>query len=353
MRQRAASNLPRGAIVAALAWLTLAAVAVACGTSNAAGPAQGVVEGAQAIPSPSVVAVPPPQMPAYPPGSWMAKLQPPIEGSAIAIGCLDRNADGRLDGADGAEFQGLDIPLRRAEGCTPLGRRREWFVADGELPMACTAGGPAPLLVIAIAGGGTQLLDRDQGVSVGLIDIVNGVRTRAAAGGVPSGVILMTSAIQWADSPQRRMEEWLVADLRRRLDATSCLRVVLMGHSHGAVVVTSVMAALEGRYGDRMYGVLLDRSLLYYDRPVFDVPVRAALLNVFQLNEGWHGEPIASPNVINLDASAEVAPRDPREGPLPIVPVAHSTLDDSTGVQVQVVDEVAKWLRDGVAELAP
>jgi pimeloyl-ACP methyl ester carboxylesterase len=250
-----------------------------------------------------------------------------------------------VNGADAAGLTGVDIPLVRGDACALFGQRREWFVADSDIPPACTPATPAPLLVVAIGGGGTQLLDRNEGVSVGLIDIVNGVRAQAAAAGVSTGVILMTSAIESADLPQTRMEQWLAADLRRRIDATPCLRVVLIGHSHGAVLATSVMAALEDRYGDRMYGVLLDRSLLYYDRQAMELPQRAPLLNIFQLNEGWHGEPINSPNAINLDASAEVAPREPRDGPLPMVAVAHSTLDDSTGVQREIADLVGYWLR--------
>ena len=322
----------------------------ACTSGDAASPVRGV----HAIPSPNSIPVAVvPATPVYSPGSWMAKLDPPMRGTALAIGCLDRNADGRLNGSDAAELEGLDIPLVRGEACTLLGLRREWFVADQDPPLTCEAAAPAPLLVVAIGGGGTQLLDRDQGVSVGLIDIVNGLRAEAAGAGVSSGVILMTSAIEPADLPQTRMEEWLAADLRRRFDATPCLRVVLMGHSHGAVVITSVMAALEDRYGDRMYGVLLDRSLLYYDRTATEFPQRAALLNVYQLNEGWHGDWIDAPNVTNFDASGEVAPRDPRDGPLPIVPVSHPTLDDASGVQRQVVEEAMTWLRAGDAERSP
>ncbi len=353
MTERRASGIRGGVLQLALACLLLVgACAAGCSTSNAASSPHGIVKGAFAIPSPdSAPAVAP--APAYPPASWMAKIQPPMSGSAISIGCLDRNADGRVNSADAPELQAVDIALVRGDACLLLGQRREWFVADADLPLTCAAAVPAPLLIVAIAGGGTQLLDRDEGVSVGLIDIVNGVRAQAAAPGVTSGVILMTSAIESADLPQTRMEQWLAADLERRLGATRCLRVVLIGHSHGAVVVTSVMAALEDRYGGRMYGVLLDRSLLYYDRLAMELPQRPALLNVIQRNEGWHGEPIDAPNAINIDASVEVAPREPRDGLLPIVPVAHSTLDDAIGVQRQVVNAIGAWLHAGDGAHAP
>ena len=342
MQQRAEPAARSGAVRLAFACLLLIVACAACSTSDAASSSHGIVKGAYAIPSTSPAA---PASPEYPRESWMTKLQPPMQGRAIGIGCLDNNGDGRVNGVDALELQGIDIPLVRGDACRLLGQRREWFVADSDIPPTCDASAPAPLLVVAIGGGGTQLLDRNEGVSVGLIDIVNGIRTRATAGAVTAGVILMTSAIESADLPQTRMEQWLAADLRRRLDATPCLRAVLIGHSHGAVVATSVMAALENRFAGRMYGVLLDRSLLYYDRQATELPRRAALLDIFQRNEGWHGEPINSPNAINIDASAEVAPREPRDGPLPIVAVAHSTLDDSTGVQREIVDLVGNWLR--------
>ena len=352
MQRRAEQGAHTGVVRLALAILPIVALlsAAACATSDAASSPHGIVKGAHAIPSLSPATF---ASPDYPRESWMTKLQPPMQGRAIDIGCLDSNADGRVNGADSVELQGLDIPLVRGDACALFGQRREWFVADSDLPTACAALSPAPLLVVAIGGGGTQLLDQREGVSVGLIDIVNGIRARAKAADAPSGVILMTSAIESADLPQTRMEQWLAADLLRRLEASPCLRVVLIGHSHGAVVATSVMAALEDRFASRMYGVLLDRSLLYYDRQATELPRRAALLNIFQLNEGWHGEPINSPNAINLDASAEVAPREPRDGPLPIVAVAHSTLDDSTGVQREIVDLVGNWLRDGTKDHAP
>ena len=350
MRRRAELEARVGFVRLALATLlVVAAAAAACATSDAAGPVQDVVSGAYAVPS--EISAPP--SPVYPRDSWMAKLQPPASGRAIGIGCLDSNADSRVNGDDSVELQGLDIPLVRGDSCALLGQRREWFVADGDIPPTCEPASPAPLLIVAIGGGGTQLLDRNEGVSVGLIDIVNGIRTQATAGAVKTGVVLLTSAIESADLPQTRMEQWLAADLRRRLEATPCLRVVLIGHSHGAVVATTVMAALEDRYGGRMYGVLLDRSLLYYDRQATELPRRAVVLNIFQLNEGWHGEPINTPNAINLDASSEVAPREPRDGPLPVIAVAHSTLDDSTGVQREIVDRVEDWLRDGTKGHAP
>ena len=307
-------------------------IAVGCG-GDGANPT-GKVVGAFAVPT---VVEP------YPPESWMAKIQPSARGSAIDLTCLDANGDRRLSGADAADLAGLDIPIASGGPCLPPGTRREWFAEDVGAT-TCAAPDSRELLLVVIGGGGTDLFDREQGVSAGLIDIANGVRAGAVETGVSASVTLTTAAIDAADLPQMRMEQWLAHDLQRRLAVAPCLRAVIVGHSHGAVVVTSVLAALEAAYEDRVFGVLLDRSLLYYDHEAAELPVRAAVLNVFQTNEGWHGEALLTTNVINIDASSEVAPQEPRDGPLPIVAVRHSTLDDAAGVQRIVVDHVMTWL---------
>ncbi len=314
--------------------LVLAIATAACGGTGARAVPSGKVAGAFAVPTVAE---------AYPAASWMAKIQPPAQGSAIDLTCLDVNGDRRLSEADAAELGGLDIPIASGDPCLPPSMRREWFVEDAPAS-PCVAPDSRELLLVTVGGGGTDLFDRNQGVSAGLIDIANGVRAGAVETGVSASITLTTAAIDAADLPQMRMEQWLAHDLQRRLAGAPCLRVVIVGHSHGAVVVTSVLAALEAAYEDRVFGVLLDRSLLYYDHDAVEFPVRAAVLNVFQTNEGWHGEALSTANVVNIDASGEVAPQEPRDGPLPIVAVRHSTLDDAASVQRAVVDQVMLWL---------
>jgi hypothetical protein len=298
-------------------------------------PSTHVVAGEEAQPTADATA--------YPPNSWMAKLDPPLAGDAVPVACFDANRDQRINGADAPDLAGLDIVLTDPAGCLPPMPRREWFAVDPP-DLSCRAGVPRPLLIVAIGGGGTDLLDTNEGVSAGLIDVVNGVRAATADTQRPTGVFLTTAAIKAADMPQKRMEEWLTHDLVHRLGESPCLRAVLIGHSHGAVIATTLLAALEGQYADRLYGVLLDRSLLYYDHPADEFPLRAPVLNVYQTNEGWHGEPLTSTNVINFDDSSDVAPREPREGPEPIVSVAHSTLDDAQGARAAIIEHVIAWL---------
>ena len=139
------------------------------------------------------------------------------------------------------------------------------------------------------------------------------------------------------------MEQWIMHEVSVRLDALPCLRAVLIGHSHGGVIVSSAMAALEQRFAGRLFGVMIDRSIALYDRPATEMPQHVPMLNVFQLNEGWHGEPIDQPNITNADASWETAPADPRAGDETLATVSHLTLDDAPGVQRGIVDSIMGW----------
>jgi hypothetical protein len=68
------------------------------------------------------------------------------------------------------------------------------------------------------------------------------------------------------------------------------------------------------------------------------------LLNVFQLNQGWHGVALPQANVYNIDQSYERAPIALSDGGGDIAPVGHKTLDDAPGVQRIIVDAVMTWL---------
>jgi len=122
------------------------------------------------------------------------------------------------------------------------------------------------------------------------------------------------------------------------------MRAVLFGHSHGAVNVTSITAALDDAYGDRLFGVLIDRTVALYDRNATEYPSRTELLNIFQLNEGWHGNHIDLPNVVNYDASLERAPIALSDGGGAPALISHKTLDDSPSIQRRIEDAIMAWL---------
>ncbi|MDP9237820.1 MAG: hypothetical protein M3P30_10595 [Chloroflexota bacterium] len=279
------------------------------------------------------------------PLTWIEGLDHPT-GSAILISCFDSNRDGRIDAGDGASLDGLDIPLLAGKACDDPARHRDFYAGEPLTPAACEGGG-RPLLIVAIASGGSDLLDATAGESTGILRIVNELQTRAADAAAASEVVLSTAAVFGAEEAQTHMEHWLAHYVGQRLEAVPCLRAVFLGHSHGGVTVTSVTASLDGAYGERMLGVAIDRTTALYDRPAAEYPSVTTILNVYQTNEGWHGEPVIQSNVINDDESAEQAPVALSDGGGGLAAVGHKTLDDSPGVQRRIEDAVMGWLRRG------
>jgi hypothetical protein len=94
--------------------------------------------------------------------------------------------------------------------------------------------------------------------------------------------------------------------------------------------------------------VLIDRTNVLYDRPATEIPSLIPLLNVFQTNEGWHGNVYGSDNIANVDESTERAPIAPSDGGGDgLALVSHKTLDDSLPVQQRIVDAVMTWCWPG------
>ena len=297
---------------------------------------------AHAPPAVSIESSSPPAA-ADPSSTWMGRLHNGA-GRTFLISCLDVNHDARLTSADNPDFAGLDFPFQRDKECVDPDRHGDYFEGEPSDPATDSCDAPnAPLLIVAVGGGGTDLMNAASGVSLGLIDIVNDIHSRATAAGIATLPLLAAGAVFNADFPQARMEQWIGHELAARLDAMPCLRAVLIGHSHGGVILTSAMAALEDRFASRMYGVLLDRSLALYDHPATQLPRVAPILNVFQLSEGWHGEPFDQPNIINADASWATAPVQPPTPDHQVATVTHLTLDDSPAVQRGIVDRVMAW----------
>ncbi len=285
--------------------------------------------------------VPPTPTPAPP--SWLAGLAHG-GGASMLIACLDANQDGRIDGDDSPDLDGLEIEVAGGS-CGDVAHTSDYFVgAPSDAGAFACDGAPAPLLIVAVPGALTNLLDTRGTESLGLVDIVNQLDDRAAAAGISTQVILAPSAVDGGVPAQTSMERWLAHDVARRLDDTPCLRAVIIGHSHGAVTVTSVTAALDGRYAARLLGVLLDRTTALYDRNARELPSRTRVLNFYQLNEGWHGVPLGQPNIVDVDASAARAPIAASDGGGGLALVSHKTVDDATAVQRAIEDAVMWWV---------
>jgi hypothetical protein len=279
------------------------------------------------------------------PSSWPAGLWTAKGGRPVLLSCQDRNGDGRLDGADGDQFAGVDIALAPGQACIDPAHRADYYAGPPSDPAGYSCDAPRPpALLVVVASAGSNLLDPSSGESMGVLAMAGALQRRAADARMATETILATSAVFGARMPQTSMEGWLRQEISRRLAAMPCLRAVIIGHSHGGVIVTSVAAALDGQDASRLFGVILDRTTALYDRGAEEMPARTALLNIYQLNEGWHGVAIDRPNITNVDASgalAPIAPSDGRGGP---ALVTHKTLDDAPDVQRRVEDAVMAWL---------
>jgi len=285
------------------------------------------------------------------PSSWMDGLDLSSGGEATLISCGDADADGLLTSADNPDYGDLEIRLDPEKACVGPQRHRDIYTGLPSSPNAynCDAR-PAPALIVAIGSAGTDLLDPSAGESTGVLDLINELQGRALSAGISTLPILSTAAIFGADPPQTNMERFLSNAVARRLDAMPCLRAVLIGHSHGGATVTAVTAALDEGYAARILGVLIDRTTVLYDRNETEFPSRTKVLNVFQTNEGWHGEPLALPNVYNVDQSYERAPVALSDGGGGYAAVSHKTLDDAPGVRRLIVDAVMTWLGERAPE---
>lgn len=279
------------------------------------------------------------------PATWLDGLQD-VHGGAtpLLISCLDNSGDNRLNSADGFSLR-IDIPLVPGATCIDPTLHADFYEgapSDPAIDNCDTA--IAPVLIVVITSAGSDLLMPREGESIGMLSIINELETRVREADASTTLIIAAPAIFGAVQPQTNMEVWIAAQTGGRLAAQRCLRAVLIGHSHGGATVTSVTAALDATYGDRMLGVLIDRTVALYDRPASEMPVRTPLLNFYQLNEGWHGVPLDAPNVQNFDESLERAPIAPSDGGGGLAIVSHKTLDDATAVQARIVEGVLAWL---------
>lgn len=284
---------------------------------------------------------------------------PPADASYVTVSCLDTNGDGRVNAADAgpatpdldgdgfADDAGLlaSVDIRLLDGACArpeLVSDVAFGVSDG--PRDCALG---PFgLIVAVGGSGTNPRDLNQGVSQGVKAMALRAAAELRASGGAAQVVYASSALEGTATPHPVTEQWLTAVVAARLEASPCLRVALIGHSYGAVTATSVAAALEQRFPGRLAVIALDRATQLYGRPKPPMPKLAPVLNIYQLNEGWHGGPIWGANVVNLNGSSAVAPVDGVMGG-PLRTVWHSNLDDAPVVRDRAVGAIVGWILDG------
>jgi pimeloyl-ACP methyl ester carboxylesterase len=257
----------------------------------------------------------------------------------------DFNADGDRDDHDAAFLYGIDIPLdpaRDTSGCPGRKNRApEYLVAHGYFAPAevsCAGDGPAVLL-LGVGGGDVDLRDGDK--ARGVRQIVDALQQEYDDGGVQTIGVIAGPRVLGAENEFGAMETWLAHATDVYLQRYPCLRVVLVGHSWGAVTTDVVAARIEDRYPGRITAVVaLDRHDGLYRGDVTSRPDAAPVFNIYQLNSGiFNGAPYDAPNAENWDASAEAGPADGDQGGSP-VPITHTNLDNSEAVRKRIVYEV-------------
>jgi hypothetical protein len=266
------------------------------------------------------------------------------EGDAADPGELpDFNADDDRDEQDAAFLRGVDIELNQAANACgeDAPDEPEYAVAHGYFSPAevsCDEG-DAPVLLLGVGGGVVNLKDR--GSAAGVREMMSDLQDAYDDEGVDTLSVLAGPAMAGAVNIHAGMEQWLTNVTRVYLDRYPCLRVVLIGHSHGAVSADVVASRLEDQYGDRFVVVVsVDRVDELYTGDTQARPDIVPVFNVFETNDGTlRGDAYDSPNVENWDASGEQAPEDGDSGGAP-APVNHTTIDNSDSVRNRIVDEV-------------
>jgi hypothetical protein len=283
------------------------------------------------------------------------------------LACLDANGDHRLNAADAADLssvpdfngdhsrdandaaflRGIDIaldPQREADACKRgSDDAPEYLVAHGYFkPSDVTCdGGKRAVLLVGVGGGVVNL--KDHGHAAGVRSMIDGIQKAYHDRGVQTIAVLSGPVIAGAENIHSGMETWMTHAVQVYLERYPCLRVVLLGHSHGAVTIDVIAARLEGRYADRIIDVVdVDRVAALYIGDTVARPTRAHVFNIYERTSGTlSGAPYDSPNADNWDAGDEMAPRDGDKGG-PLQPVNHTTIDNSAAVKLVIIAAVMR-----------
>ncbi len=289
------------------------------------------------------------------------------------LACLDRNGDHRLNALDAADLskvpdfdgdhrrdandaaflQDIDIPLdpqREAEACARSSDSApEYLVAHGYFSPAqvsCDPGEPdfppgKPVLLVGVGGGIVNLKNR--GDAAGVRSMIDAVQRAYDDRGVKTIAVLAGPDIAGAQNIHSAMEEWMTHAVQVYLDRYPCIRVVLLGHSHGGVTADVVASRLEQQYAMRIIEVIdVDRIDALYTGDTKSRPKLVHDFNIYETNDPvLKGAPYDAPNAVNWDANDQLAPKDGDKGG-PLRPVIHTTIDNSKSVREIIVADVMR-----------
>ena len=270
-------------------------------------------------------------------GSSGLRLRNLPNATYTQIECLDVNGDHRLNVQDAADparlpkldsiaaaggtaafLAGIDIPLDAAKEDTAChGKNPDWgaefVVARGELPVNCD-GAAAPVLLVGVGGGVSNLERKNE--AAGVTQTIDSLQAAFQRDGVPTFAVISGQALIAASNVHTAMEDWMTHAVGVYMVAYPCLRVALVGHSHGAITVDVMGSRLESTFADRILSVVdIDRVEALYHGDLQSWPSSVPVLNIFESNDpALAGAPRSAANVENWDASGEQAPAHGRSG---------------------------------------
>ncbi|MGB2695665.1 MAG: hypothetical protein WBD55_10835 [Dehalococcoidia bacterium] len=269
----------------------------------------------------------------------------------VRLACLDTNADGRVNAADAepAALQDitgdgtangfdrgvvrqteLGLPNGRPNGCGTRDPKPDWQVT--RQPTIDCGNGKGGLLVLAVGGGIDELGDPHK--AAGVRWMLGDIGAELEKMGVVHQLASVTPGLNGTERPQPDAEAWSSTYLAVQLERTPCLRVVLLGHSHGGAHVAAVTSRLEDMgLGDRvLLTVLVDRITALYAGNATAMPAEAPVFNIYQQNDRiLRGVAVEQTNVENWDASEEDGPENGDDGGW-LRRVDHVTIDNSQAV---------------------
>ena len=281
------------------------------------------------------------------------------------IACLDANGDHRLNAADAVDvsnvpdfnadfkhnaydaafLRGIDIaldPKRQGEACAAGSQRApEYLVAHGLLESSDVdcSGSRRAVLLVGVGGGAANLRQKED--AAGVRSMIDALQTAYDDRGVQTIGVIAGPAIAGGANVHTAMEEWMTHAVRVYLERFPCLRVLLLGHSHGAITADVIAARLESEYASRIAEVVdVDRVETLYIGDTASRPRAVRVFNVYETNDvALPGAAYDAPNVANWNASNEMAPRDGKAGD-PLIKANHTTIDNSKSVRDAIVGEV-------------
>jgi len=252
----------------------------------------------------------------------------------------DFNADDERDEMDAAFLFGVDIALQPNACGEDVPDTPEYAVTHGYFSPAevsCDEG-DEPVLLLGIGGGDVNIKEKED--AAGIRETVDALQQAYDAEDVETLAVLAGPAVHGAQNVHAAMEDWLTHAVRVYLERYPCLRVVIVGHSHGATTGEVVAARLEDEYAGRFVLVVdIDRVEALYDGDTQSRPDMAPVLNVYTNDPVFGAEPYEAPNAENFDASGEQAPENGDDGG-DLKPVRHTTVDNSDSVRERIVREV-------------